>query len=132
MRKKIQKFLQTTDGAMHPWDGQSQYAKNKIVAIQVSLSNTDKKSARKALKYFTTITMPDGTVFSGEEGKADDPWLKAAWHEKNSERISDVQRLADVLYAGNMTKEQYVEHLLKNYEQLRYVFDSRTYDERWH
>lgn len=124
---RTQWLLKTTDGTFHPWDGQSQYAKNKIADLQAEISNIDRKLARKLLKVYTSITTSDGTVFTGEHAEATDPYPAAYDHEQNGEKRKDAKAIADVLYPGDMTKEEYVEHLLKNYNKLEYIFDTRYY-----
>lgn len=124
---RTQWLLKTTDGTLHPWDGQSQYAKNKIADLQAEISNVDRKLARKLLKEYVSITTSDGTVFTGENGLANDPYPAAYDHEQNGEKRKAAKAIADILYPGDMTKEEYVEHLLKNYDKLEYIFDTRYY-----
>jgi len=125
----IKHYIQTSDGQIFDWDGYSEKYVTKARQHEISVLGANPRQARKQLKFCSTYQTSDGTIFENECSN-NSGYRQAYQHQTaldsqaQSEKLAD---LADLLYCGNMTKDEYTDHLFKNFDKLQDYFLMNRY-----
>lgn len=110
----LNRYIITSDGTKFKWDGGNVTQKNKAKAYEMGFSNCESRQALKKLTYDIEYKCSDGTKFDGPLGSQN-----ASQHEWHLMRLKTAKEIADILYPGTMSKEEYTLHLVDRYQRLQ-------------
>ena len=126
MRTQSSSFVITSDGKEFPSD--TNYLIEQAIKHQMIIKpDLPKKEARKLLSHCVEITVQNGDCVKKFRGPAVSTYDQAGRYEERLELLNLGKQLADILYPGEMTKEEYIVHMADNYQNLKGIMGAVDY-----